>query len=88
MCGFAADVTKPFRQGLRLDTSPVVFRGSFGFCRVQSQAPFLLTNVNIEVIPLLGEMSALADKRVPVFRRKSVGALYARLRGIILDVRY
>ena len=26
-----------------------------------------------EEIPLLGEMSATADKRVPVFRRKSVG---------------
>ena len=44
-----------------------------------------MTNVNTEVIPLLGEMSALADKRVPVFRRKSVVALYARLRGILLD---
>ena len=49
----------------------------------KEKAPFLLTNVNTEVIPLLGEMSAAADKRVPVFRMKSVGALYARLRGIV-----
>ena len=67
---------------LRFATSPSNWSGGFGLSRdYYSQAPFFFTIVKTEVIPLLGEMSATADKRVPVFRRKSVVSV-SWLRGI------
>ena len=74
---YGTDITKPFRQSFALPPPLTTLVEAWVSAETKEKAPFLLTNVNTEVIPLLGEMSAAADKRVPVFRRKSVGALYA-----------
>ena len=59
---YGIGLTKPFRQSfdltLPLPTEVEAFR----------RPSFRVSET--EVIPLLGEMSATADKRVPVFRRK------------------
>ena len=87
MCGFAADITKPFRQSFALPPPLPTEVEALDSAETKVRLPSFRVS-ETEVIPLLGEMSAIADKRVPVFRRKSVGALYARLRGIVLDARY
>ena len=71
MCGFAADITKPFRQSFALPPPLPTEVEALDSAETKVRLPSFRVS-ETEVIPLLGEMSATADKRVPVFRRKSV----------------
>ena len=82
-----ADITKPFRQSFALPPPLPTEVEAWVSAETKARLPSFRVS-ETEVIPLLGEMSATADKRVPVFRRKSVGAILLRLKGILLDVRY